>query len=349
MGMYRVLLVDDEIINYQLFEKLVNWKEKGFEIVGTASDGQEALQQYELLEPDLIFMDIQLPLMDGLECVRCIRQENKDVQIVIVSAYGEFSYAQKAIRYGVQEFLLKPVSRIMLNQLVDKMKNVLDQEKQGNDGHDTARDLFHNEYADALTQLFDSEENIVSTALDKVNGKQVAAIAMADKNGHLFSENRCREIMNQIFTEKSLVEPVHGAAIYKNHVLLCLDEAIEVEAFADELLGRCDAQTYKSQIYMSDRKNQQSAAGLWQLMNCENYGFYDNKSCICKMEENPYVEQELSIQNVDQIISKAIVEDSYEEITAWMEERFAQAEKERIMPRILKDFSLDLLVRIKFG
>lgn len=125
--MYKVCFVDDEVKNYQLFEKLVNWEEKGFEIAGTAADGVEALQMYETLHPDLIFMDIQLPLMDGLECVRCIRAEDKEVQIVIVSAYGEFGYAQKAIRYGVQEYLLKPVSRIMLNQLVDKIKNVLDE------------------------------------------------------------------------------------------------------------------------------------------------------------------------------------------------------------------------------
>ena len=106
--MYKVCFVDDETINYQLFEKMVPWEEKGFLIAGTAADGLEALQMYEQVQPDLIFMDIQLPLMDGLECVRCIREENQDVQIVIVSAYSDFSYAQKAIRYGVQDFLLKP-------------------------------------------------------------------------------------------------------------------------------------------------------------------------------------------------------------------------------------------------
>lgn len=127
--MYKVLLVDDEIKNYQLFQKLVNWEEKGFTIAGTAADGLEALQLYEELQPDLIFMDIQLPMMDGLECVRCIREENEEIPIIIVSAYGEFNYAQKAIRYGVQEFLLKPVSRMMLNQLVDKMKLLLDSRK----------------------------------------------------------------------------------------------------------------------------------------------------------------------------------------------------------------------------
>ena len=54
--MYKVCFVDDETINYQLFEKMVPWEEKGFQIVGTAADGLEALQMYERLQPDLIFM-----------------------------------------------------------------------------------------------------------------------------------------------------------------------------------------------------------------------------------------------------------------------------------------------------
>lgn len=148
--MYKVCFVDDEIINYQLFEKLVPWEEKGFQIVGTAADGQEALQMYERLQPDLIFMDIQLPLLDGLECVRCIREENQDVQIVIVSAYSDFSYAQKAIRYGVQDFLLKPVSRMMLNQQVDKIKKTLDSRCR----QETPRDLYSNPYTDEMNQIF---------------------------------------------------------------------------------------------------------------------------------------------------------------------------------------------------
>ena len=61
--MYKVCFVDDETINYQLFEKMVPWEEKGFLIAGTAADGLEALQMYEQVQPDLIFMDIQLPLM----------------------------------------------------------------------------------------------------------------------------------------------------------------------------------------------------------------------------------------------------------------------------------------------
>lgn len=152
--MYKVLLVDDETINYQLFEKLVDWEKKGFWIAGVAADGQEAISKYEEIAPDLIFMDIHLPLMDGLECVRCIRESDAKVKIVIVSAYGDFSYAQRAIRYDVQDFLLKPVSRLMLNQLVDQMKEDLDKNAIG-----AEEDFFSNKWTETVHNLINGRED----------------------------------------------------------------------------------------------------------------------------------------------------------------------------------------------
>ena len=113
--MYKVCFADDEIMNHQ--EKLVDWEKYGFEIV----DGVEALQLYEEQKPDLFLIDIKMPCMDGLECAKLIREADS-IKIVIVSAYSEFTYAQKAIQYGVQDFVVKPISRIVLNNLVEKIR-----------------------------------------------------------------------------------------------------------------------------------------------------------------------------------------------------------------------------------
>lgn len=127
--MYKVCFADDEIMNHQLLEKLVDWEKYGFEIVGKATDGVEALQLYEEQKPDLFLIDIKMPCMDGLECAKLIREADSKIKIVIVSAYSEFTYAQKAIQYGVQDFVVKPISRIVLNNLVEKIKQMLDKEK----------------------------------------------------------------------------------------------------------------------------------------------------------------------------------------------------------------------------
>ncbi len=173
--MYKVLLVDDETINYQLFEKMVDWEAKGFIIAGTASDGQEALQKYEEIYPDLIFMDIQLPLMDGLECVRCIREEDKEVKIVIVSAYGEFSYAQRAIRYGVDDFLLKPVSRMMLNQLVDKIASDLNEHPIKREKSSGFYGAEKEEYADSGLSIADLD-GCIMTAFVNNDQKEILRV-----------------------------------------------------------------------------------------------------------------------------------------------------------------------------
>lgn len=128
--MYKVCFVDDEILDFEMLEKLVGWKAGGFEIAGTATDGLEALELFEAVKPDLIFIDIQMPVMDGLECIRRIRGKDKQVFIVIISAYEEFEYAQKAISYGVNDYLIKPVGRVALNEIVRKIKVQLDERNQ---------------------------------------------------------------------------------------------------------------------------------------------------------------------------------------------------------------------------
>ena len=134
--MYKVCFADDEIMNHQLLEKLVDWEKYGFEIVGKATDGVEALQLYEEQKPDLFLIDIKMPCMDGLECAKLIREADSKIKIVIVSAYSEFTYAQKAIQYGVQDFVVKPISRIVLNKLVEKIKQMLDKEREDTDEGD---------------------------------------------------------------------------------------------------------------------------------------------------------------------------------------------------------------------
>jgi two-component system response regulator YesN len=350
-AVYKVLLVDDETINYQLFEKLVNWKENGFQIVGTASDGLEALQQYEKLEPDLIFMDIQLPLMDGLECVRCIREENKEVQIVIVSAYGDFSYAQKAIRYGVQDFLLKPVSRIMLNQLVQKMHGVLEARQKMN-AQGTEKNYFENEVAKHLRELLrmQPENGNIEKCSEVLKEKGICGVVLIDDAGKMLSGDRWKEIMNQIIQSEAVKDVVQAIVLAgAGHTLLCGNAKIYAERFTDSLWECLGQSGCKFQIYRADNGQTDIYRWIQKFISVENYGFYDENSGKYNLYEEPYTEKEMDVSNLDYKIVKAIVDHSCQEITDWLEERFAGAKAEKISPAVLKDFSLDILVRIKFA
>ncbi|NCC44785.1 MAG: response regulator, partial [Clostridia bacterium] len=347
--MYRVLLVDDEIINYQLFEKLVKWEEKGFEIVGTASDGLEALQQYEQLEPDLIFMDIQLPLMDGLECVRCIREADKKVQIVIVSAYGDFSYAQKAIRYGVQDFLLKPVSRLMLNQLVDKMRETLDKNSLEQSEGENGIDVFSNEKTRSLTQLIKEDGNGYEEYQELLRKNEICGLMIIDDAGNLVSADRWKELMNHLIQIKPVGKILQGIVQSSTgHTLMCWEKDTFTEEISRQILEFFIDGRYKVQIYI---KYEADELGEWirRLLNSENYGFYEENSGVYRLGDVEYSHREMNTQEISARIAKAFVDNSPDQVLQWIEERFEEAKKEKISPVTLKDFSLDVLVRIKFA
>lgn len=124
--MYRVLLVDDDDNITKGLQKLVDWAGCNFEVAGTASNGKAALEMWKNENYDLIVTDIKMPVMDGLEMIRELRDGGCESQIIIVSAYGEFEYAQEAMRYGVDYYLLKPVEEMVLEGYLSHVREVLD-------------------------------------------------------------------------------------------------------------------------------------------------------------------------------------------------------------------------------
>lgn len=106
--MYRVILVDDEARILEGLRKVVPWRDYDCEIVGTANDGTGGAELIRRERPDILFMDICMPDMDGLTMLAGLRSEFSRMQVTILTGYRDFAYAQKAIHLGVTRFLLKP-------------------------------------------------------------------------------------------------------------------------------------------------------------------------------------------------------------------------------------------------
>ncbi len=126
--MYSVLVVDDEIRQREAVIKSVNWERAGFNVVGDAENGIEALELLERLEPDLIMTDIKMPLMTGLELARRVREIRPATKFIILSGYDDFEYAQEAFRYNVIRYLLKPISANELTGELEKIRFEMDTE-----------------------------------------------------------------------------------------------------------------------------------------------------------------------------------------------------------------------------
>ena len=139
MKKLRVLLVDDEIMIREGFKRLFDWQAHNCEVVGEAADGMEALAQIDTLEPDIVIMDINIPIMNGLKVIQTSRIRYPDMAFVIVSGYDDFSYCREALRMKITDYILKPVNYEEFGSCIDNLKIALF-EKQTREHPDPAQE-----------------------------------------------------------------------------------------------------------------------------------------------------------------------------------------------------------------
>lgn len=120
-GMYRVLVVDDEKLERDGIRFLLSMEEGEWEIY-EAANGKLALNELRKHPVDLMLTDIKMPHMDGLELSKKAREEYPDLEIIIFSGYGDFAFAQEAIRYGVTDYVLKPVDPDRFHDTIQKIQ-----------------------------------------------------------------------------------------------------------------------------------------------------------------------------------------------------------------------------------
>lgn len=107
--MYSVVIIDDNKIAVEAIAKATDWEKYDCQVIGAAYDGIAGLKLIRELLPQIVIIDIQMPGFNGLDVIRKLKDENSDIQFIIISGYSQFEYAQQAIRYGVSDYLLKPI------------------------------------------------------------------------------------------------------------------------------------------------------------------------------------------------------------------------------------------------
>ena len=122
MKKLRVLLVDDEIMIREGFKRLFDWEAHDCEVAGEAADGMEAIAQLDTLHPDIVIMDINIPIMNGLKVIQLSRIKHPDTAFIIVSGYDDFSYCREALRLQITDYILKPVNYEEFGTCIDNLK-----------------------------------------------------------------------------------------------------------------------------------------------------------------------------------------------------------------------------------
>ncbi len=128
--MFKVFLVEDEIVVREGIRKNIQWEAYGFLYSGDAPDGELALPLIRQIQPDLLITDIKMPFMDGLALIELVRRELPRTKITIISGHDDFSYAQQAIRMGVEQYLLKPIVKGKMVEILIELHKKMEAEQQ---------------------------------------------------------------------------------------------------------------------------------------------------------------------------------------------------------------------------
>lgn len=125
----KVLIVDDEALIRDLLKRCVDWNDLGMEVVGEASTAREAMEIVEKQLPDIVFTDICMPLMDGIELSKNIGERYPQTKVIIITGYEDFDYAQRSIKAGVVDYILKPINDEEISRVAVKVKEMIEAER----------------------------------------------------------------------------------------------------------------------------------------------------------------------------------------------------------------------------
>lgn len=122
MSKLKVLLVDDEIVIREGFKRLFDWEAHDLQVVGEAADGLEAMNRIDELHPDIVIMDINIPIMNGLKVIQAAKAKYPSMGFIIVSGYDDFSYCRQALRLRITDYILKPVDYEEFGTCIDNLR-----------------------------------------------------------------------------------------------------------------------------------------------------------------------------------------------------------------------------------
>ena len=239
MGLYKVLLVDDEEDIRVGISRKMDWSGLGFELVGEAENGRDALELAESVQPDVVLTDIKMPFMDGLELCSILTKRLPGSKFVVFSGFDDFEYAKQAVRMNVSEYILKPINAAELSAVLQKLKEQLDTERTERQNQETLRERYE-ESLPVLRSLFlsrllegrvDRTEELAARYDVDLSGPSLAAALV-----HIHAPQERRELLSlsvqQLFEENlSLPGCVCRPFLYKETVALLASLHSEVSIY----------------------------------------------------------------------------------------------------------------------
>lgn len=315
--MLKVVIADDEQRVGLLVRYLIHWEELGLEFAGQCCDGQSAWELIEQIHPDIVITDIRMPVLTGLELVQRTSEKYPQIRFVIISGYRYFEYAQKALKYGVIDYLLKPIDEDELNAILRKIcQTHVEQERdrvrteQIEKNYNSNLRLLERELLHRLV-IGDVPEELERLRkehdTDIPDGLYQAALVQVD---HLAGPESSSEQRNMIMMR---AQKTAQDILKTYHVMLCIET--EMRLFALLYYNR------------EDKAGVQEAISRW-MDECRhylnNFAEYTVTMGVSRAEPEFAQVPEL-LQEAEQATARKLLEGSGGQLKLSVEERMAEA------------------------
>lgn len=262
--MLRVLIVDDEEKVCTLIQFLVDWEKMGLQVVGVANDGVAAMGLIEEKKPDIVITDIQMPGYNGLEVIQQVREKLPEVHFVIISGYRQFDYAHQAIKFGVEDYLLKPIKQDELIFTLEKIIRL----KQSEEDTKTEQELLKKKLnlhrkkikQNLLMEILNSSEGRIDKTYEQINEEYDCNFQTGIFQGLVFKADFPKEL-----------EQEKAYQLLDNKIKELLEKEFQTDAY--------EIVTYLGDegVYLLYNSNQEDKELRWKIKHIRNelYGLRD--------------------------------------------------------------------------
>lgn len=162
--MYRVMIIDDELSARRLLQASIDWEGLGIEFAGEASSGIEAINIIDDIKPDIVFVDISMPFMNGIEFTKVVTKRYPNLIVIVLTGFDDFEYARECVRLPVAEYMLKPVVRKEVRDVLEKQIEILKQRNPVVNEGDKENDVLLQNGIEQITQYL--RENYTDSAIN---------------------------------------------------------------------------------------------------------------------------------------------------------------------------------------
>jgi two-component system response regulator YesN len=309
--MYKLLIVDDEILELETLRDYIDWNSLDISVAATAKNGRDALSKAAECKPDIIITDIKMPIMDGIEFTKQLRQFNKTSKLIFLTGYDDFSYVKSALNVNAFDYILKPFSTTELYDVINRVKATLEKDilKQN-----SIKLFIENRFHRLLNY---NEEAVIQETI-----MELKKLVDHDFNSFTYnlllincSSDSMAECIDSIYSLDSNAQIIKIDSLFAVIINASLSKTLEIKQVLSKIQNNILEKTNSAAIIYSEAELKLEDLGIYyrKLILFKDLLFYYGKKCIINISEIQVQNfNDLPMPSIENKLTEAIF--SYEKI-----------------------------------